>query len=316
MMQHSIWPFRSANRGRAVLSSTTGPAQAIELWAARRPASVAAFVLLIPGLVTAAETVQTLAARSAIVVIGTVLRAHASAEPTVPASEKTIVIRVDRMLAGAEIAGNQAGRTATVILSQVGNFKVGATATFYGNPRAAGATLTMQDQGETAVAGETVAQADVERSVQARRDRPVQERLVAASTVFRGRVEGIERLEPSAKARPSAPPRSEHDPEWQVATVRVTSAIRGGSVGETATVIFAGSRDIEWFNAPKLAVGQDAVFIAHKPSAAEDMALREFGAAFLGQKTVQLLTDPNDLLPASEEVRVRNLAQATRGSQP
>jgi len=275
------------------------------------------FALLVPGAATAADTAQSLAARSAIVVTGTVLRMHSSEEPTVAASARTAVIRVERMFAGAEIVGNQAGRTMTVILAQPDNLKVGAQATFFGNPRVAGATLTIEDQGEIAAAGVTAWQADIERSVEARRDRPIQERLAAASTVFRGKVESAHPLIVAALAGSSTAPRSEHDPEWQVAAVRVTAPIRGGDVGQVVTVVFAGSRDIEWFNAPKLSAGQDAIFIAHKPSAAEKLTLRGAGAdAIVEQQAVQLLTDPNDVLAVSEETRVRGLVQPAPGSRP
>jgi hypothetical protein len=53
-------------------------------------------------------------------VLGTVTRVDASDEPLLAPSPSTAVIKIDKVYAGSEIAGDQTGRTATVILSQPG----------------------------------------------------------------------------------------------------------------------------------------------------------------------------------------------------
>src|SRR6266511_2197251 len=57
-----------------------------------------------------------LASRSSIVVLGTVVRVGASEEPLLPATNATAVIKIEKMLAGADLVGDQSGGTATVIL--------------------------------------------------------------------------------------------------------------------------------------------------------------------------------------------------------
>ena len=84
----------------------------------------------------------------AAIVVATRKRAPAgTSEPSVAANERTVVIRVDRMLAGAEIAGDEVGKTLTVILAKPELLQVGASATFFGNPRSAGKSLVIEDQG-------------------------------------------------------------------------------------------------------------------------------------------------------------------------
>ncbi|MBZ5536292.1 MAG: hypothetical protein LAO31_10085 [Acidobacteriia bacterium] len=251
------------------------------------------------------ETAQSLAERSAIVVRGTVVRLNASEEPLQAASAGTVVIKVSRMYAGAEIAGDQTGRNATVILSRPGELKAGAEAMFFGNPRFVGKSLTIVDVGEILSSAPPEATAGLEVGLQARRDLPVRERLAAASLVFRGKVESEGPLVPERKYK--SPP-SEHDPDWHVAQVRIITPLRGGDQGALVIVIFPASRDIMWANSPKLEPGLDAIFIAHKPEREFAQLYRTTGVTeFLQKQPAELVTHPFDVLPGSDDARVRRL---------
>jgi hypothetical protein len=151
----------------------------------------------LPALAQAEQTEQAgqtdptaaLASRSAVVVLGTVLEIGASAEPLLAPSAATAVIRIDKMYAGSELAGDQTGHKATVILSKPGEVKVGTQALFFGNPRYIGKTLTIADLGEMpapppAEAGR-VPRA-LEEGLRARRDAPLKARLTTAAMAFRG----------------------------------------------------------------------------------------------------------------------------------
>ncbi len=261
------------------------------------------------------ESARTLTERSAIVVRGKVLKTNASNEPLVAASSRTAIILVRQMYAGSEISGDQTGRKATVILSRPHKLKVGEEALFFGNPRFVGRSLTIADEGEIpSKAAGAAALGDLERGVQARRDRPILDRLTAASLVFRGTVETVRPLEAGTdQSKPPAAPRSEHDPEWHVATVRIAAPLRGGEAGQIVTVIFPASQDIMWFHAPKLKPAQDAVFIAHSPSKEVTAPYRGPGlAAFLDKQTAYLVTEPFDVLPPAEEARVRGLLSSVK----
>jgi hypothetical protein len=169
----------------------------------------------------------TLAGRSAIVVLGTVTKVAASEEPTLAPTNATVVIKIERMFAGSEFAGDQTGRTATIIVCKPGHMKVGTKALFFGNPRFIGKTITMADVGEFLAppTDERGTQA-LSSALQTQRDSPVRERLDIAQMVFRGTVESVRPLEAeSSDKRPRL--RSEHDPEWHVAMVHVTSSVRG-----------------------------------------------------------------------------------------
>lgn len=260
------------------------------------------------------ETLNSLARRSSIILRGTVQRLNASEEPQLAASPNTLVVKVDRMYAGAEIAGNQAGRSVTVILRS-NRFKVGDRALFFGNPRYVGRSLTISSEGELAANDPRASEGEVERGVAARRDAPVEARLAASDFVFRGRVESVrpladagdQRLRDKTRERPS-----EHDPDWHAATVRVVKQVLGdggdGAANGTVTIIFAASRDIMWFNSPKLRPGAEALFITHKPTRGEAQLLRGSGLlAFTERESARMVTEPFDVLPAPEEGRVRQM---------
>lgn len=258
-----------------------------------------------------------LAERSSIVVLGKVVKINASEEPMVEPSARTAIVSVQKMYAGQEIAGDQTGRTMTVILSLAGRVKAGEEALFYGNPRFLGRSLTVADEAEvqSASLGASTQKA-LEQGVQARKDRPILDRLAAATLVFRGSVEKVEPVAAEAagekETRGPAPP-TEHDPDWHAATVRVSAALRGGEAGQVVTVVFPASQDIVWFNVPKLKPGQDAVFLVHSRNKQEEPLYRSSGLAkFLEKQPTYLLTQPFDVLPASEEARVRGLVAAAK----
>jgi hypothetical protein len=254
-----------------------------------------------------------LAKRSAIVVQGRVTKVTASEEPLLSPTNATVVIKIERMYAGSEFAGDQTGHTATVILSRPDEMRVGTKAIFFGNPRFIGKTITIADIGETAAVTGALPES-LARGLQARRDAPIRARLALAEMVFRGTVENVRPLESSeGKPRKS---NSEHDPEWHLAMVRVTSGLRGVEKGRVVPVVFPASRDIIWFNSPKLRVGEDAVVIGHRPQEGEMVLLRGTGVLrFVEDQHAVLATEPFDVLPPREERRVNELLRSKEVQQ-
>lgn len=263
-------------------------------------------------LAFAQDQSATLAEHSSIIVLGKVLKTNASDEPLLKPTSRTVLISVQKMLAGTAIAGDQTGRTITVILSRPGDFKEGEEALFFGNPRFLGNSLTIADEGEVPSRSGGPSQfAALQRGAQVRQDRPILDRLALAKLVFRGVVDAVRPLELAAPAeQEKRPPTSltEHDPDWHIASVRVATPLRGGDVGQVVAVVFAASRDVTWFNSPKLVQGQEAIFIAHAPMVQEQPLYRASGLTKLLQKqTVYLVTEPFDVLPPADEARVRGL---------
>ena len=274
-----------------------------------------AFALVASGPPAAAQTnnqMAALASRSAIVVLGTVVKVDASDEPLLAPNNSTVIIKIEKMFAGSELAGDQTGQTATAILSRPGVVKVGAKAIFFGNPRFIGKTITIADVGELPVSADFargMLEAALAPGLQARRDAPIRARLAIAEMVFRGKAESVQPLEVESKDK-RPPLRDEHDPEWQVAMGRVTSAVRGTQNGAVIPVIFAASRDIMWFNSPKPKQGEEALFIAHRPQESETSLVRGTGvSSFIEKEHAVLVTAPFDILPPSDDKRVLGLLE-------
>jgi hypothetical protein len=254
---------------------------------------------------------EALAARSPVVVLGSVTRVAASEEPLLASSRATVVIKIQRMFAGSEFAGDQTGRIATVILSEPRSLKVGSEVLFFGNPRFIGKTLTIADEGELPAPRIEVGEIPVAlaRGIQARRDAPVRARLALAALVFRGTVESVRPAENSEEK--AAEPRTEHDPEWQLAVVRVTRGVRGVKDGDVIPIIFSASRDIVWFNSPKLQTGGQILVLAHPPQEDELRLLR--GArisSLVKEQRAFIVSQPYDVLPVQDEKRLSILVQA------
>jgi hypothetical protein len=259
-----------------------------------------------------ADPAFSLASRSAIVVLGTVTKTGASEEPLLAPSDATAVIRIKTMFAGAEFAGDQAGHIATVILNKPGSVKVGSEAYFFGNPRFIGKTITIADEGELPSPATTAGAVlpSLERGIQTRRDAPIRARLALAALVFRGTVESVRPLENAEQKNRAQEPPSEHDPDWQLATVRVIAAFRGVKEGDVVPIIFPASRDIIWFNSPKLHPGDQVLILAHRPQEDELRLLRAPGIlALIREQRAFIVSQPYDVLPLSEEKRLVGLLQ-------
>ncbi len=254
-----------------------------------------------------------LASRSAIVVLGRVVRTNASEEPLLAANNATVVVRITRMFAGTEFAGDQVGRTATVILNKPGTLKVGAEALFFGNPRFIGKTLTIADVGELPAprikAG--VIPPGLAQGIETRRDAPIRLRLAHAAVVFRGTVEAVRPLE-AVEGEKWGEPASEHDPQWRLAVLHVVRPLRAVKEGEVVSVIFPASRDIVWFNSPKLKPGDEVLVLAHQPQKEELRYLREPEVLKrIKEQHVLAVSQPQDVLPVQDERRLLRLLQKT-----
>ncbi len=254
-----------------------------------------------------------LASRSPIVVLGTVAKVNASEEPHLAPTPSTVIIRVRRMFAGSEFAGDLSGQTATVILSKPGSVQRGATAYFFGNPRFIGKTVTIADDGElpATASASGAPPAALARGIQARRDAPILARLAKATAVFRGIVERVRAIEAesmNAKRRP----RDEHDPDWQLAQVRVTTAWRGAKQGSVVAVVFPASGDILWLNSPKLATGKEVLVLAHPPQQEDELPLlRATGVLpIVEEQHALVVSQPYDVLQPADEQRLVGLLRA------
>lgn len=231
---------------------------------------------------------------------GTVVAARAANLAAVEVDDLTAIVRVDRVLRAPTAMEGIAGREITIQLRAPA--AVGSTAVFQANGWLYGDSLAVVEVGarrkpeaEVApgIAAEHVHESAAAVDRAARFRTALKARADQASTVVIGRVTGVAARQ-AAEGVAVEGRRSEHDPQWAVATVEVDTAVKGRP-SKTIEVMFASSEDVMWRNAPKLAVGQKAVMLLQK------------GAPEVEDKRAHAVLDELDVQPADTAELVTTL---------
>src|SRR5436309_8030029 len=105
-----------------------------------------AVALALPGSAAAQLSRAALVKQSDIIFIGTVTQVHAVAVPEVPASDRTIVVRIDQVLEKPAAVALTPGDSVTVQTVRPGSLKPGTQATFYTTGRSEEHTSELQSR--------------------------------------------------------------------------------------------------------------------------------------------------------------------------
>jgi hypothetical protein len=217
--------------------------------------------------------VTDLLSRSQFVFEGTVQKAGQSGLPEVPATDRTAVVRVDRVLQAPAVLAHAAGSEVTVQLdAQASPLAVGERTVLFTRALAFGKGIAVSEVGRTKPesAGPTTMAAGMPPTVPGSRPgrpHPVLEaaqqlqdqRLRAhseeAAAVVVGRILSLDKAGPVVA--------SEHDPDWWRATISVDRTVKGNASG-TIQVLYPNSPDVHWARVPKLRAGQTGLWILHQ----------------------------------------------------
>src|SRR2546428_9930887 len=180
-----------------------------------RSAILLAVALSLPGSAGAAQMSRaTLVKQSDIIFIGTVTRVGAVAVPEVPASPRTVVVRVDQVLEKPSAVALATGDSVTVETGRPGSLKVGTQATFYTTGWIFGRGVAVREVGHEPGRSPVVAAGERDAVARARRggdDADLNDHLLGAGLAVAGRVgQGRPAAIAAAPARPNR--RSPHDP--------------------------------------------------------------------------------------------------------
>jgi len=233
-----------------------------------RSTMLVAAILALPGSAAVAQMSRaSLVKQSDIIFIGTVTKVGAVADPEVPASDRTVVVRVDRVLEKPAAVALTTGDSVTVETARVGSLRTGAQATFYTTGWAFGRAVAVREVGHEL--GHSPVAADQQEVVASTRlelnDADLKAHIQKAAMVVAGRVEEVRPAElAAARARPKRI--TEHDADWQEAIIQVEDGIKGAQAGELVVVRFPGSHDVAWVGTPRFSVGQEGTFLLHKDS--------------------------------------------------
>jgi hypothetical protein len=231
---------------------------------------------------------------------GTVQRVGASTLAAAPASNRTLVVRVDRVLqAPAGITGLE-GQEITVELPSKSTLNAQDRAVFYTVGWLYGESLAVRAVGvRKANRGAERQRGLAMANAEAKVDTAMKQRLSAANLVVVGEVTGIR--QPAARAAAMADPsvsrpRSEHDPKLAEAEVQVREVLKGPAGQGTLVVPFPTSGDIMWEDVPKFQQGQEGVFVLHTDQPVPGLAADE-----------PIALHPIDFQPMDQLARVRSL---------
>lgn len=204
--------------------------------------------------------------RADVVFRGTVRRVAASTMPEVPASEKTAVVKVEEVIDAPVSFPGLVGSDITVALAEP--VEKGQQFIFLANTWLFGSSIAVQEVGRTSAEEPEARSAVVGEISEAARSgarSAVRRRMDEADAVIAGRVTLVRpsQAAASAAARESRPV-TEHDPQWQEAVVEVESVVRGAVRAQQVTILFPGSMDVMWRDAPKHRPGERGVWFLHQ----------------------------------------------------
>ena len=214
-----------------------------------------------------------LAEHARFVFQGTVKNVKATTLKSVPASDRTIVVRVDRVIQSPEALSDYAGHDVTVRLAQGERVQSGQALIFYTNGWVFGESLAVQSIGHEQATPSNVAamSAHPEDPVRNLHAAEAMAQASRADLIVTGRVSSV-RIpvgEARVQARATATGRtteriSEHAPMWQEAVIDVDETHKGRGRPKQVVVRFPSSTDVRWYQAPKFHAGQEGVFLLHK----------------------------------------------------
>lgn len=242
------------------------------------------------------SNLQQLVRQSRFIFKGTVQQVRATTTSIVPATDSTIVVRVDEVLRAPTLMGDLTGRDVTVQVQPAPPARVGAQRVFFANAWLYGQTIALVEVGRIPASQDTTALLrQVGAALQNLADQDLRDRLARAEIVIAGEVSSTEPLGDQGRRRPI----TEHDPDWWRAVIRIGSMEKGDVPDDTLTILFPNSSDEVWIDSPKFQVGQRGIWILQTDQDEKGMpATREPGRTAL---------DPLDYQTMEELERVRRL---------
>jgi hypothetical protein len=223
---------------------------------------------------------------------GTIVRMNASNIEIVP-DVPTAIVRVDEVIEAVSPYEQMRGKEITVLLASTKNRRAGAKQVFFTSGWYYGKTLGVKETPNNLVMSEkveTVKNTIVLERVNIRND-SIREELNKAALVVWGTV-----VETNIKIEKIPGLESEHDPEFRKAIIQIKEVLKGQTTEKRVEVIYASSEDVMWHNSPKLAKGQEGIFL---------LQLRQAPAIYkINGYTV---LDKRDVLSTEDLSNVRNL---------
>jgi len=201
-------------------------------------------------------------AKANFVFEGTIKKLNAATMPEVPLSNRTGIVRIDKVIDGPPDLTGFLGQEITVELSSTRPARAGQRMLFHTTGWIFGASVAVRSLRE-----ESIEVGAAERRAPAAQPAHSSQ----ADVVVSGKVIDVRTPADKGASRqrttklPS--PITEHDPVWHEAVIQVKDVLKGQKTAKQVTVRFPDSSDVMFHDVPKFEVGQEGYFMLHKREA-------------------------------------------------
>lgn len=239
---------------------------------------------------------------ASFVFIGTVRETGASAMTEITPDANTAIVEIGDVLVAPPAFKSRRG-TVTLALPAEHPLKAGATRAFYCTTwkLASGLALRCLDHRATGQAQRQLSARVAAASVNVQ-GADLRTRLQEAELVASGEVIAI------GPGPAQQGPISEHDPQWQQATIRVESVTKGAAPTQELSLYFPGTQDVAWQGAPRPQVGQRGVWALRSAPRTDATAKTARGLQALPPQVYTAL-HPLDFQPETALAMVRALTR-------
>lgn len=190
---------------------------------------------------------------------GTIRKLNAATMSEVPLSDRTAIVRVDKVIDGPPDLAGFLGQEITVELSGNGTVRAGQRMVFQATAWIFGASVAVRSLREEPIEG---------TSAQRRAPAPQPAHFSDADLVVSGKVVDVRipaDTSASRKRTTKGPsPITEHDPVWREAVIQVSDVLKGEKTAKQVKVRFPDSSDVMFHGVPKFETGQEGYFMLHK----------------------------------------------------
>lgn len=201
------------------------------------------------------QEVEKLVEESSLIFKATVSRLGHSNEPSLAASDSSILGHVDAVFRAGSALGDLVGRSLTIQMSQNRTARVGDQAIFFANGLVYGAQIAVLEVGRLEPTAKV--EKDIIAAIGALPTRHLASRLETAELIIAGTVVHV-------RSSGIKEPVSFHSPKWMVAVIHVSSALKGKAGDDEVEVVFPSSHDQRWSSAPKFRDKQEGIFILRR----------------------------------------------------
>jgi hypothetical protein len=227
-------------------------------------------------------------------------------QPGKPGADSGVLVTVNEVYLQKGKFEDQTGRQVEV-LDATTKLEETARYVFYTEPVRFGQRITVRalDVAQPPAAAAAVPADRMKQDVgDAFARREIEERAALAELVVVGTVASVRPLERGAA------PESEHDPQLQVARLKVEQILKGKTTASEIEFLFAASKDVQWFRAPKFSPGTRGVIMLQRAAAAKEAAKDMARYKVEAQRYVVL--HPLDFRPAADIALVQSALKGGR----